>query len=98
MGALHFGPTHTLPVSSREFVELQPRLWRLSSVELIILACALVVSLCLSVFTTIEHDRPGLDQRAMLSAMLAAGGMPLIYSPQAASCTGRPIPLTTLHD
>jgi len=97
MGALPFESTHTLPVSSREFVESRPHFWRLSSVELIILACALVVSLCLSVCTTIGHDRAGLDQRAMLSAMLAAGGMPLIHSPQT-SCTGRAISLTSLHD
>jgi hypothetical protein len=31
----------------------------------------------------IEHQHSGLDDRAMLSALLAAGGMPLIYSPPA---------------
>jgi hypothetical protein len=95
MGALT--SPHTSTASSSGLAELRPRPWRLWSVELLVLACTLAVSLCLAVFTAVEHDRTGLDQRTLLSAMLAAGGMPMIYSPPAL-CTGRPISLSILHD
>jgi surfactin synthase thioesterase subunit len=52
-------------------------------VEVWVLFIAIMVSACLSLGTMIEHQHSRLDDRAMLSALLAAGGMPLIYSPSA---------------
>lgn len=52
-------------------------------VEIRVLLVAAALSLCLSFGTFIEQQHQRLDERAMLSAMLAAGGMPLIYPPQA---------------
>jgi hypothetical protein len=52
-------------------------------VEIRVLLVAAALSLCLSLGTFIEQRHEGLDERAMLSAMLAAGGMPLIYPPPA---------------
>jgi hypothetical protein len=54
-----------------------------SPVELRALLVAAAIALCLSFGTFIEQQHRRLDERAMLSAMLAAGGMPLIYSPPA---------------
>ena len=48
-----------------------------------VLFIAVAISLCLSLGVLIEHQHQHLDERAMLSAMLAAGGMPLVYSPPA---------------
>jgi hypothetical protein len=58
-------------------------------VEIRALLVAAALSLCLSFGTFIEQQHQRLDERAMLSAMLAAGGMPLIYSPPALCSTPR---------
>jgi len=60
-------------------------------VEVRVLFIAAMVSVCLSLGTMIEHQHGKLDDRAMLSALLAAGGMPLIYSPPAL-CTSTRAP------
>jgi hypothetical protein len=52
-------------------------------IEIRALLVAAALSLCLSFGTFIEQRHQRLDERAMLSAMLAAGGMPLIYAPPA---------------
>jgi hypothetical protein len=44
---------------------------------------ALAILLCLLVCAPLGHQRKKLDENAMLFAMLAAGGMPLVYSPPA---------------
>jgi len=54
-----------------------------SPVELRVLLVAAAIALCLSFGALIEQRHQRLDERAMLSAMLAAGGMPLIYPPAA---------------
>jgi hypothetical protein len=56
---------------------------QLSSTEICVLLITLAAFLCLSVCAPIERQHQSLDERAMLSAMLAAGGMPLVYSPPA---------------
>jgi hypothetical protein len=58
------------------------RLWlqRLALDEVRFLLIVLAALLCLLVLTPLG-SRQNLDERAMLSAMLAAGGMPLVYSP-----------------
>jgi hypothetical protein len=48
-----------------------------------VLFIAVAISICLSLGVLIEHQHQNLDERAMLSAVLAAGGMPLVYSPSA---------------
>jgi hypothetical protein len=52
-------------------------------VEARILLVAAAISLCLSLYASIEHRHQTLDERAMLSAVLASGGMPFVYSPPA---------------
>ena len=44
---------------------------------------ALAILLCLLVCAPLGHQRQNLDEKAMLFAMLAAGGMLLVYSPPA---------------
>jgi hypothetical protein len=56
---------------------------RSSPIELRVLLVAAAIALCLSFGTLIAQQHQRLDERAMLSAMLAAGGMPLIYPPSA---------------
>ena len=60
-------------------------------IEVRVLFVAAMVSVCLSLGTMIEHQHSKLDDRAVLSALLAAGGMPLIYSPPAL-CTSTRAP------
>jgi hypothetical protein len=55
----------------------------LSLTEVRVLLVTLAISLCLFVWVPIRQHHRNLDERAMLSAMLAAGGMPLVYSPPA---------------
>jgi hypothetical protein len=50
--------------------------------EVRVLLITLAALLCLLVFAPVG-SRGSLDERAMLSAMLAAGGMPLVYPPPA---------------
>jgi hypothetical protein len=52
-------------------------------VELRALLIAAALTLCFSYGTFIEQQHQRLGERAMMSAMLASGGMPLIYSPPA---------------
>jgi hypothetical protein len=52
-------------------------------VEVRVLFIAVMVSVCLSLGSLIEHQNNRLDDRAMLSALLAAGGMPLVFAPPA---------------
>jgi hypothetical protein len=52
-------------------------------VEVRVLFIAVMVSVCLSLGSMLEHQNSKLDDRAMLAALLAAGGMPLIFSPSA---------------
>ena len=52
-------------------------------VELRVLLLAAGLALCLSFGALIGQQHQRLDERAMLAAMLAAGGMPLTYSPPA---------------
>lgn len=58
-------------------------------VEVRVLFIAIMVSVCLSLGAMIEHQKGKLDDRAMLSALLAAGGMPLIYTPPAMCTSSR---------
>ena len=55
---------------------------RVSLDEVRVLLIALAALLCLLVLAPVGSSH-GMDERAMLSAMLAAGGMPLVYSPPA---------------
>jgi hypothetical protein len=48
-----------------------------------VLLVAAAISLCFLVFAPIGRQHQGLDERAMLAAMFAAGGMPLVYAPPA---------------
>jgi len=64
--------------TSHHIAFLQP-----SPIELRVLLVAAAIALCLSFGAFIERQHQRLDERAVLSAMLAAGGMPLIYSPPA---------------
>ena len=52
-------------------------------IEVRVMFVAVMVSICLSLGTLIEHQNSKLDDRVMMSALLAAGGMPLIYTPPA---------------
>ena len=51
--------------------------------EVRVLLVAAGISLCFLVFAPIGQQHQGLDERAMLAAMFAAGGMPLVYAPPA---------------
>ena len=70
----------TLAVRSRRF-RLGFR--QLLSTEARVLLVAAAISLCFLVFAPIGQQYQGLDERAMLAAMFAAGGMPLVYAPPA---------------
>jgi hypothetical protein len=48
-----------------------------------VLVATLAIALCLSLCAPMGWQHQSLDERAVLSAMLAAGGMPLVYSPPA---------------
>ena len=52
-------------------------------VEVRVLFIAVMVSFCLSLGSLIEHQNNRLDDRVMLSALLAAGGMTLSFAPPA---------------
>ena len=58
-------------------------------VEVRVMLVAVMVSICLSLSTLIEHQNSKLDDRVMMSALLAAGGMPLIYTPPAMCTSSR---------
>jgi len=58
-------------------------------VEVRVMLIAVMVSACLSLGTTMEHQNSKLDDRVMMSALLAAGGMPLIYTPPAMCTSSR---------
>ena len=80
MTSLSGQPVHWLPAFSlgnhTAFLASWP-------VDTRVLFIAVAISLCLLLGVLIEHRHQNLDERAMLSAMLAAGGMPVVYSPPA---------------
>jgi hypothetical protein len=75
----------SLPVSAAPISGFRLGFRRLSVTENRVLVVTLAASLCILVCTSFERHQ-SLDERAMLSAVLAAGGMPLVYSPLA-QCT-----------
>jgi len=77
----------SLPTSTVRSCELRFR--QLSLTEIRLLLVALAALLCVSVCAPISWQHQGLDDRAMQSAMLAAGGMPLVQVPSEL-CAGPP--------
>jgi hypothetical protein len=75
----------SLPVSATPLRGFRSGFRHLSVIETRVLIVTLAASLCVLVCTSFERHQ-SLDERAMLAAMLAAGGMPLVYSPPA-RCT-----------
>ena len=73
----------SFPASTTENRGFRSRFQQLSLTEVWILLVTLAILLCLLVCAPLEQHHQSLDERAMLSAMLAAGGMPLVYSPPA---------------
>jgi hypothetical protein len=67
-------------------------------VELRVLLVAAAIALCLSFGAFMERQHQRLDEGAMLSAMLAAGGMPLIYPPPALCSAPRPFSSFRWHE
>lgn len=82
---------HSLPDSASRVRRFGWDTRPLSLSEVRYLLITLAALLCLLVCAPIAHPPQSLDERAMLSAMLAAGGMPLVYSPPAL-CTATRAP------
>ena len=86
MTALSLQFVRSLPVSAAPLRGFRSGFRHLSMTETRVLVVTLAASLCILICTSIER-RQSLDERAMLSAMLAAGGMPLVSSPPALCTT-----------
>jgi hypothetical protein len=68
----------SFPASVARNRSFRSKFRQLPSIEFRVLLIALAMSICLLVYAPIGQHR-SLNERAMLSAMLAAGGMPLVY-------------------
>jgi hypothetical protein len=77
----------SFPASAARSSRIYSRPQQTWPTEIRVLVITLATALCLSVCTSIGWQHQGLDEQAMLYAMLAAGGMPLVYRPPAI-CTG----------
>ena len=82
MATLSLQSARSLPASTSWYCGFRLRLQRLALDEVRFLLITLAALLCLLVLAPLG-SRQNLDERAMLSAILAAGGMPLVYSPPA---------------
>ena len=82
MATLSLEAARSLPSPTARYREFRSRFRQLSLDEVRILLVTLTALLCLVMFAPVG-SRHSLDERAMLSAMLEAGGMPLVYSPPA---------------
>jgi hypothetical protein len=85
MTALSLQFMRSLPVSAAPLRGFRSGFRHLSLTETRVLVVTLAALLCILVCTSFEQHQ-SLDERAMLSAMLAAGGMPLV-SLSPALCT-----------
>jgi hypothetical protein len=82
MAALSLQTAPSLPATTSRYRGFRSWLQRPSFDEVRVLLIALAALVCLLVLASVRSSH-SLDERAMLSAMFAAGGMPLIYCPSA---------------
>jgi hypothetical protein len=85
--SLHLARSLPAPVAGNRGLHSKSQLF--SPIEVCVLLIALAIALCISVCVPIAGQYQGRNEQAMLSAMLAAGGMPLLFAPPALCRAGK---------